>query len=98
MSSHASGIAEQLLAQAGMDGWNNVVAIRGWLCHGGRADRTLNEVISLLSNEKAGSARNKAAALLQSAINGTGLGHYNVLELIEASWVTVSADDEWELV
>ena len=69
-----------------------------WLRKGGRSKDTLDEVITLLSAEKEGSARNSAASMLQSAINGTPLGHNDVLELMQAAWVQVSADDEWVIL
>ena len=95
MSEHASGIIKQILAC--MEGWHSIMAVRVWL-HQGGADHTLSEVIMLLSAEKEGIDMKKAAAFLQSAINGTSLGHYDVLEMIKTSWVAVMADDEWEFV
>ena len=99
----ASNIVEQLLLRKGLDGWHDALALRAWLKQEGNPERTLEEVIGLLAEHGANPAVkevavNKAAKMLQRAINCTALGHHNVQQLIDAeSWNVVPSleEDEW---
>jgi len=95
---HAASIVDQLLA--GMEGWDNAMAIRCWLKQEGNAEHTLKAVVGLLAEMGDTRATRDAVDMLQSAINGTALGHFNVAEMTRTeAWDFVTPSvDEWELV